>query len=224
MGGDMTWMSLRKGKCLILFISFIILNASNGSVFADTRYVSDRLIISVRTGQNNKSTVLGHIKSGTPVDVLEADGQYLKIKTENGLEGWVQAQYIISEKSKAIIIRDLRNEINNLKEKIETFKNKTVDSSKEFSEAKLNYEQKIRKLERTLKANQQVTSNAENDLENLKKINTKLQLEMRNLKKQINSPLKSRSIEWFLAGAGVLLFGFMIGRSARREKRARLYR
>ena len=110
-------MCLRKAKCVILFISFIILNAADGSVFADTRYVSDRLIISVRSGQNNKNNVLGYIRSGTPVDVLEEDGPYLKIKTENGIEGWVQAQYIISEQPKALIVRDLRNEINNLKKK-----------------------------------------------------------------------------------------------------------
>ena len=224
LGGRMSWMNLREVKCVTLFISFVILNAYNGTVFADTRYVSDRLIISVRTGQNTQNGVLGYIQSGTPVDVLEEDGQYLKIKTENGLEGWVQAQYIISEKPKALIIMDLRNTINNLKERIETFKNRPIDSSNEFSTAKQNYEARIHELERTLKANQQMTSNTKKELEKLRKEKKKLQSEIYNLKKQKNSPLESRSIQWFLAGAGVLLFGFIIGRSLRREKRASLYR
>ena len=44
--------------------------------------------------------------------MLEEKGRYLRIKTEDGLEGWVQAQYIISEKPNARIIEDLRNELN----------------------------------------------------------------------------------------------------------------
>jgi uncharacterized protein YgiM (DUF1202 family) len=56
--------------------------------------------------------VLGHIRTGTAVDVLEEKRYYLRIKTEDGLEGWVQAQYIISEKPNARIIEDLKTKLN----------------------------------------------------------------------------------------------------------------
>ena len=62
----------------------------------------------------------------------------------------------------------------------------------------------------------------EGELENLKRENANLKLKMGHLKNQ--SPVKLKSIHWFLAGAGVLLFGFVIGRSARREKRTSIYR
>ena len=44
--------------------------------------------------------------------MLEEKRCYLRIKTEDGLEGWVQAQYIISEKPNARIIEDLKNKLN----------------------------------------------------------------------------------------------------------------
>jgi len=215
---------VRNATSAILFISILFLGTTNESLLADTRYVSDRLIISVRAGQNNTSDILGYIKSDTPVDVLEEEGRYLKIKTENGLEGWVNTRYIISEPPKTLTIKDLRNERNRLRGEIETFKNKTIDSSNQSSSTKLNYEQKIKELERTLKTHQQMASNGESELERLKKENVRLKSEIGHLKKPNKSPMKSKSIQWFLVGAGVLFFGFMIGRSARKEKRANILR
>ena len=214
---------VRNATSAILFISILFLGTTNESLLADTRYVSDRLIISVRAGQNNTSDILGYIKSDTPVDVLEEEGRYLKIKTENGLEGWVNTRYIISEPPKTLIIKDLRNERNRLRGEIETFKNKTIDSN-QSSSTKLNYEQKIKELERTLKTHQQMASNGESELERLKKENVRLKSEIGHLKKPNKSSMKSKSIQWFLVGAGVLFFGFMIGRSARKEKRANILR
>ena len=214
---------VRNATSAIFFISILFLGTTNESLLADTRYVSDRLIISVRAGQNNTSDILGYIKSDTPVDVLEEEGRYLKIKTENGLEGWVNTRYIISEPPKTLIIKDLRNERNRLRGEIETFKNKTIDSN-QSSSTKLNYEQKIKELERTLKTHQQMASNGESELERLKKENVRLKSEISHLKKPNKSPVKSKSIQWFLVGAGVLFFGFMIGRSARKEKRADILR
>jgi len=120
-------MTLRKTMPVFLFIFVIILTATIKSVFADTRYVSDELIISVREGHNQDDNVLGHIRTGTAVDVLEEKGGYLRIKTEDGLEGWVQAQYVISEKPNGRIIEDLRDEINDLNKKIELSKNEQIN-------------------------------------------------------------------------------------------------
>jgi SH3 domain protein len=224
MGGNMRWGGVRNAASAILFISVVFLGTTNEPLLADTRYVSDRLVISVRAGQNNTSDVLGHIKSDTPVDVLEEEGRYLKIKTKNGLKGWVNARYIISESPKTLIIKDFRNEMNRLRGEIETFKNRTIDSSNQFSSTKLNYEKKIKELERTLKTHNRKVSNRESELERLKKENVRLKSEISHLKKPNKSPIKSKSIQWFLVGAGVLLFGFMIGRSARKEKRADILR
>ena len=220
----MRWGGVRNAASAILFISVVFLGTTNEPLLADTRYVSDRLVISVRVGQNNTSDVLGHIKSDTPVDVLEEEGRYLKIKTKNGLKGWVNAQYIISEPPKTLIIKDFRNEMNRLRGEIETFKNRTIDSSNQFSSTKLNYEKKIKELERTLKTHNRKASNRESELERLKKENVRLKSEISHLKKPNKSPIKSKSIQWFLVGAGVLLFGFMIGRSARKEKQAGILR
>jgi len=221
---------------MFLFIFVIIFTATIKSVFADTRYVSDELIISVRDGQNQDDNVLGHIRTGTAVDVLEEKGRYLRIKTEDGLEGWVQAQYIISEKPNARIIEDLRNEINE----------QNAISDKLLAKKAI-YEIRIRDLEQEVNINQKNTekvkselielkkkykkllSNSENTdelikkLEKSKKLDSKLKSEISNLKKGNQNPIKSSMIQPFLAGAGVLIVGFILGGLARGRKRSKFY-
>ena len=228
--------TVRKTMSVFLFIFVIIFSATITSVFAETRYVSDELIISVRDGQNQDDNVLGHIRTGTAVDVLEEKGRYLRIKTEDGLEGWVQAQYIISEKPNARIIEDLRNEINEQN----TLSDKLLAK-------KAIYEVRIRELEQEVNINQKNTekakselielnkkyknllSNSENTdelikkLEKSKQLDSKLKSEISNLKKGSQNPLKSNMTQPFLAGAGVLIVGFILGGLARSRKRSKFY-
>lgn len=243
----MSNMTVRKNMPVFLLIFAIILTVTIKSVFADTRYVSDKLIISVRDGQNQDDNVLGYIRTGTAVDVLEENGRYLRIKTEDGLEGWVQTQYIISEKPSSRIIEDLRDEINELNKKIEFSKNEQGSLLEKLRVTKQIYEVRIRELEQELNINQKNNGKAKNDLIELnkkykkllsnsentdelirklkksKKLDSKLKTEINNLKKDSQNFLKSDKIQPFLAGAGVFFFGFILGGLARRKKRSKLY-
>jgi len=240
-------MTARKTMSVFLLIFAIILTITIKSVLADTRYVSDELIISVRDGQNQDDNVLGYIRTGTAVDVFEEKGRYLRIKTEDGLEGWVQTQYIISEKPNGRIIEDLRNEINDLNKKVGFSKNGQGSLSDKLLVTKQIYEVRIRELEQEVNINQKNTAKAKSELIELnkkykkllrnsentdelirklkksKKLDSKLKTEINNLKKDSQNPLKSSIIQPFLAGAGVFIVGFILGGLARRMKRSKLY-
>lgn len=232
----MSRMVLGKTILAIFFMVAFLMTASNGSVYADTRYVTDQLVISVRDGHNPSDIVLGYIKTATPVDVIEEIGDYSRIKTEDGLEGWVLTKYIVSEKPKALIIEDLKSEIQKLNEKAD---------SKKLLETKKMYEEKIGELEQEVNINQRFTAKAKSDLiqldnkyknllahsqnkeeliresEQLKKLNTHLNTEIKSLKQQHKVPLKSKGLQSFVAGAGVLLLGYLLGASAKKKKRSR---
>jgi len=229
---------------MLLSVAFIV-SAFTTSVFADTRYVSDRLIISVRDGQSQNAAVLGYIETGAPVDILEEKEDLLKIRTEDGIEGWVRAQYIVSEKPKALIIENLKNEIMSLNKEFENLKNGQASASNTLSKTKKMYQKKIEELEEEVNVNQKFAAKAKSDfiqldkkytnllkhsknteelisqVDKLKKLNAELNTEVKNLRKDQKNPLKSNRIQSFIAGAGVLLFGFILGGSARKKKRSR---
>lgn len=241
----MSRMVVGKTILVILFIVAFTVSASINSVFADTRYVSDRLIISVRDGQNQNAAVLGYIETGEPVDVLEEKEDFLKIRTEDLIEGWVRIQYIVSEKPKVMIIENLKNEITALKKEIETFNNEQDSASNTLSKTKKMYQEDIEELKEEVNINQKFAAKAKSDfiqlnkkhtnllrhsknteeligeVEKLKKLNAELNTEAKNLRKDRKNPLKSNKIQSFIAGAGVLLFGFILGGSAKKRKRSR---
>ena len=220
----MRWMSKRSAAhAIYLIIITAYMSAPIESLFADTRYVSDRLVISVRAGQNNESKVLGYIQSDTLVNILKDEGKYLKIKTDDGLEGWVNARYITSKQPNALIIKSLHNKMDRLQKTVETCENKALNSESSSS-SKLNYEQNIDELEAIIKTHQQMVLNNERELVRLKKENLNLKSKMSQLKDPNKRPVTLKRIHWFLAGAGVLLFGFILGRLARKEKRTGIYR
>jgi len=238
-------MILRKTVFAIFFIVAFILPASVSSVLADTRYVSGRLIVSVRDGQDQNAAVLGYIETGAPVDVLEEKEDLLKIRTKDGIEGWVRAQYIVSEKPRALIIENMKNEITALNKEIETLKNKKDSASNTLSESKKMYQEKIEELKEEVSINQKFAAKAKSDsiqlnkkyttllknsentekligeVERLKKLNAELNTEVKSLRKDRKNPLKSNTIQSFIAGAGVLLFGFILGGSVKKKKRTR---
>lgn len=240
-------MTVRKTMSVFFLMFVIIFTANIQSLFAETRYVSDQLIISVRGGPNQDDNVLGYIRTGTAVDVLEERERYLRIKTEDGLDGWVQAQYIISEKSDGRIIEDLRNEINGLNKKIEFLKNEDGTLSDKLLAKKQLNEATIKALEKELNISQENIAKLKNDLieldkkykkllsntentdelirklEKSKELDSNLKNEISNIKKEIQTPRKSSIIKPFLAGAGVFFVGFILGAITKRKKRSKFY-
>jgi SH3 domain protein len=241
----MSRMILGKTVFAIFFITAFILPVSASSVLAETRYVSDRLIVSVRDGQDQNAAVLGYIETGASVDILEEKENLLKIRTKDGIEGWVRAQYIVSEKPKALIVENMKNEITALNKEIETLKNNQDSASNTLSESKKMYQEKIEELKEEVSINQKFAAKAKSDfiqlnkkyttllknsentekligeVERLKKLNVELNIEVKSLRKDRKNPLKSNWIQSFIAGAGVLLFGFILGGSVKKKKRAR---
>jgi SH3 domain protein len=241
----MSRMVLGKTIFAIIFIVAFTVSASINSVLAETRYVSDRLIISIRDGQDQNAAVLGYLETGAPVDILEEKENLLKIRTEDGIEGWVRAQYIVSEKPKPLIIEGLKNEIKALNEEIQNIKNEKESASDKLSESKKIYQEKIEELKEEVSINQKFAAKAKSDsieinkkystllknsentekligeVERLKKLNIELNTQLKSLRKDRKNPLKSNTIQSFIAGAGVLLFGFLLGGSARKKKRAK---
>jgi SH3 domain protein len=238
---------ITTGKVMSMIFIFVVLIVSTSidSVFADTRYVTDRLIISVRDGQDPNAAVLGYIQTATPVEVLEEKEDFLKIRTKDGIEGWVRAKYLVSETPKALIIGNLRSEIKALNTEIEAIKNNQDSASNTLLITKQIHQKNIEELKKEVNINQELAARAKSnfiqlnkkykdllkhskntkelisEVERLKKSNAELNSEVENLRKDRVNPLKSNRIQSFIAGAGVLLLGFIIGGSVKKRRKTR---
>lgn len=107
----------RRPKMALLILALILL-APQLTVGADTRYVSDKLIITMRSGAGIDYKIIKTLHTGTPVDVIEETDKYLKVRIGDGAEGWVLKQYITADIPKATIISGLKRKIERSKKRL----------------------------------------------------------------------------------------------------------
>ena len=228
-----------KDLALFMFMFVLYVSFIPATAVAETRYVSDLLIISVREGQADDSTVIGYLKSDTPVDVIEENEAFVHIKTPENLEGWVKKKFLVSEKPKTVLIEELKLRILDLEDRIILLQQNPETNAQPELTSELN--SKIDTLQGDIKNQKLMVSKLENELRQankkynellerqkqspdvsielqaLKEKNQELITELQHAKQKPQPSFFSGNIKWFLAGAGVLILGFIIGRSLRRK-------
>jgi SH3 domain protein len=211
-GIAMTVSRIRKPSLILLFSLVILLSALLGTAQADKRYVSDSLVLTLREAPNSDGRILGTIRTGDPVEVLEESGRHLRVQTEAGEQGWVAEQYITAETPKPMIIAQLRDELDRLQERIRKYEGGENPFLDKLKAAEESYLQKVKELE-------QNAARLVDERNELKAANAGLNTEVRNLQRQIKTLRGSGKLRWFLAGAAVFCLGLIAGQVSKRKKR-----
>ena len=239
--------TLRINVFFALFVFFLSLYGVIliPAAIADTQYVSDLMIISMKEGQDPDTPVIGYLRSAASVEVLEETEDLMRIRTEDGTQGWVRKKFIVKDKPKAVIIRELEEKIALLEADIKTLQKGSdpqglSDTIKEYKQqivtltASLENEKKTtltlqNNLQQVNAKYQSLVNTHKNDADTIKELaslkneNQALKDKIANLPPIDSSPMLPGNMKWFLIGGGVLLLGFIMGRAIRGGKRAYRY-
>ncbi len=199
---------------------------------AETRYVSDQISITLRRGPGTQYRILRSVTTGTALEVIEEEGDYLKVRTRDGLEGYVLKQYISAQLPRAQVIARLERELGQLRERQAEMTGQATEWGQEkkalqqqLAEAQraLTREQESRAaLERQYRVLQEGASNVVELMEErdrLQEENSRYGSDLERLQRENENLLRKAMIKWFLAGAGVLFGGWLLGKSSRTKKR-----
>ena len=200
---------------LILSLSLVLL----GKAFADTRYVSDNLEITMRSGKSTGHGIIRMLRSGTPVDVLETDKKsgYSHIRTKSGKEGWVLTRFLMNGQAARDRLASAEKKLAELE--LENRKMKTTvqglqDEKKSIEQARTSLAGEHRNVSQELAEIKRTASSAlAIDSEN-KELKSRVVLLERKLQtmQQENEVLKDRTArDWFMVGSGVVLLGIVVG-------------
>ncbi len=189
--------------------------------FADTRYISDTLVVTVRAQPGNGEQILDTVRTGTPLEVLEELKNYLRVRTPKGVEGYVRSQYVSAEVPKAEQIKQLKTANSQLQKKIAELTTRLNNSSKEAASLTA-VSQELSRVKADYQALQKASANVlqiTRERDQLQQENSNLTERMQRLKEESSLYLRTGVIKWFLAGAGVLFFGWILGKLSRKKKR-----
>jgi SH3 domain protein len=204
-----------KNAIIPVFLSVLVC----GTALAETRYVSDNLEITMRSGKGTSYGITRMLRSGTPVDVLEEDKDagYTHVRTKGGKEGWVLTRFLMkgqaardrlaaAEKNLA----ELELENRKMETSMATLTDEKVSLEKELAALEgqtRNVSQELSEIKRT--ASSALAIDSEN--KDLKGRVVSLERQLQTLQQE-NESLRDRTArDWFMVGAGVVLLGIIVG-------------
>lgn len=221
-------------------LTLLLTIAALSPAFAETGYISDTLVVTLRSQKGNNYEVLDRLITATAVDILEEDKTYAKVRTAKGVEGYIRKQYLTKELPKALRIEELQTQIEGLRQELEKksqapvleqaadlqgqaliteLKQQLEDAEKSYLELDNSY----RKLQQDYQQLQQLPDRSDSQLseENrrLTEQNKLMDSELLVLREENRNFHRSNMIQWFLAGAGVFFVGWLIGKVSRRKTR-----
>lgn len=187
----------------VFFLSLFTLLAMISAASAESRFVRPNVDVPVRRGKGEQYKILKFVRDGDQVEFFEESGSWAKVRVQGGTEGWMLKRYLSDMVPPAERLKILHEENEQLKQNnIEL-----IRDLKELQELQVSTSEEFEKL--------QASASEELSLRNS---------ECDRIKDEYKASQEASRIIWFLAGSGVLLLGWLIGRfsSGSRKKRNRL--
>jgi len=203
----------------------IVLMCFSANGFAESLYVTDQLKLTLRSGPSTGHKVLAVVESGQKVEMLEPGEDWSMVRNANGKEGYVLTRYLMPNPTHNVRLEQLQTKHKALMQQTAT-----------LLEENTRFRSESKKLKSTLGENEKVLKKLGIDYDKLKAGSAEY-IELKEKYKTASGQLAEQTkradaldkelraieinqyIKWFLAGSGVLLVGFIVGFSARRQRR-----
>ena len=195
---------------------------------AETRYAKPALDVVVRESQSIRSKIVATVNLAEPVELLEGNNEWSRIKVANGASGWVRTRNL----SNAPFVPTEAFQPGSVSGKV------LMDAETAFKEvnaANSQLKQELASCTTDRNTLEDKYTTLTNDPESILHTRNSLEdarsqlevVEEKLAQAQIeNKALKMKqSIMWFLAGGGALFLGWLVGRFSGngRKKRSSLY-
>ncbi len=200
-----------------LWIVVLLLLVAAPVCQAKTQYVKDTIYIQLRTSNQDGAQVIRALKSGTPLKILEEQGEFSRVLTPDGVEGWVKNRYLIDQPIAADRLAALEKQLAEAKQSPLRLQNKIKDLQARLEAV----EKERRRLETQNKKlsaeNAKMREVAAEPLalseENarLKQQNQAMAEELQTLRREQDLSRSDNNREWFMTGAGVVVLGIVTG-------------
>lgn len=188
-------------------------------VAADTQYVTDMNEFHLRAGESTKFKILRTVQSGTALEVMGVDAStgYAKVRTEDGLTGYILSRYLQTEPAARAQLVQMGARLEELQQAPDQLAARLGALQAEHTALTEEHRVAVRDKERAEQDLAEVRHAAANVV--------RIDAERKQLQDQVaallieTDALKQQNLElnnqdrqrWFLIGAGVIVGGVLLG-------------
>ncbi|RMJ05950.1 SH3 domain-containing protein [Marinobacter litoralis] len=202
---------------LRLALSFLIIFSSISVAQARTVWVDDQLYLPVRSGAGTQFRIIENaVPSGTPLELIETQEGYSKVRTPKGTVGWVSSQYIsqtpVAKDQLARATRELekaKQDVASLREQLSavTEERDTLQNTENnLSSRTKNLQDELTKI-KSIAAD---SINLERRNRELREENQRLQNDLEILTAENERLEAGRESDFMLLGAGLVFGGVLL--------------
>lgn len=194
-------------------------------VQAATYYVKPSSEIPIRRGQGTKYKIVAVLANGSAVELIEEQQDWALVSLESGKRGWILKRYLSNTPP-------LDRQVELLKEEKQVLQEKKGQAEAKFEElVTVNTEIEedltvcLSELGTTKDRYQSLQADTVDVVQTKKNLETAQQTieglnqELSDLQIENAVLKKNETVKWFLAGSGVLLIGWIIGRFTGRSRK-----
>lgn len=208
---------MRSLSMSTLFVTLLLALASTGARAQSERYVTDQLKLESRTGPGTSNRIVRMLESGTRVQELEERDGWSRVRLPDSAEAWILTRYLMDEAPPRERLQDALAQIERIGDELGS-RNTQINALQAEAEAlredRDSFASKLEAVVQELDTLKQTASSA-----------VALQEQNRALTEQTAAATQKydllhenylllrdeRGRDWFLAGAGVLLVGLILG-------------
>jgi len=212
-------------KRLMWIVAVICLTMVPAQTWAQAMYITDEFRITMRTGPETDHKIITMLKSGQKVELILEDEEWSMVTAPGGTEGWVLSRFLTGNPPSRLELSDLKQK----QTQVESQNKQLVDENSRLSEENktMRAELESRKAAFTeLNETHETLKRDSADFLKLRKDHQRASAELTEKTKRVATLEEharrlelNSTIKWFLSGAGVLVLGFIIGFSTKRQRR-----
>lgn len=202
---------------MIPLLLLLLVAASHAA--ADTRYVTDQLEITLRTGESLRHKIVRMLPSGATLEVLSSNSGsgYSKVRTADGVTGFVLTRHLLEEPPARDRLAALEAELAELKRAPDQIAAQLSEVRTRYDDLLSDHERTAAekdRLEQELATIRQASANVvriSEERSELRKSVADLTRQVAELEQQNRDLSNENDQRWFLIGAGVIAGGILLG-------------
>ncbi len=95
-----------------IFGTILLLVAALPAIsYAESAYVTDRLVVSIREGQGNEYPAIKSVASGAKLEVLQRLGGFALVRDTDNKEGWIAERYLVDSPPAHLQLKSVRRDL-----------------------------------------------------------------------------------------------------------------
>lgn len=205
--------------CFLAIGLIIFLAALVSAQEKKTMFVTDRLQVTVRTGASVENKVIHVLNSGEQVSVLQTTpAGWALVRLEDGKEGWMIARYLQDEKPATLRLKELDPKAESMVQRLEELDERNRQLSQKLARAEARVKQ-LGGQYLKLKEDSAGVEGLRGEYQKLKQELAKRSEHLDEMSAELESLRFGNNLKWFLAGAAVLVIGWLMGLAFGRRKR-----